>query len=388
MIIAHERLHDVIYWWFDYFFKQHDRTLRMGMAAMTSFLIVLLLGPFTIRYLLRKKVSDRTDFNQVDLNQLTKHKSNTPTMGGVLIVVAIFFSVLLFANLQNMYIRMALLTVVWLGVLGGMDDWLKLRQATGKGRRDGLKMWEKLIFQIGLSVLLSVFMYKYGGESPVVNGANESSFPAHNFYIPFIAAPFLLGPLLHAVITTLTMVGSSNAVNLTDGMDGLAAGCVIIVAGLMTLLSWGTGLFQWHIMFGVDYVPDSLEMTTLCAAIVGACLGFLWYNANPAQVFMGDTGSLALGGLLGYVAVVIRQEMLLFIAGGVFVMEALSVILQVSYYKATKDKNGVGKRIFRMAPLHHHFHLGGLAESKVVARFWILGIILAVLAMATLKLKW
>jgi phospho-N-acetylmuramoyl-pentapeptide-transferase len=269
-----------------------------------------------------------------------------------------------------------------------MDDWLKLRQATGKGRRDGLKMWEKLIFQIGLSVLLSVFMYKYGGESPVLNGAGESSFPAHYFYIPFVAAPLVLLPLAHAVITTLTMVGSSNAVNLTDGMDGLAAGCVIIVGGLLTLLAWGTGLFQWSTMFSVQFVPDSLEMTVLCSSIVGACLGFLWYNANPAQVFMGDTGSLTLGGLLGYVAVVIRQEMLLFIAGGVFVMEALSVILQVSYYKATKDKNGVGRRIFRMAPLHHHFHLGGLAESKVVARFWILSIIFAVLAMATLKLKW
>lgn len=362
----------MIYWLFEEHFSQHDRTLRMGMAAVLSFLIVLVLGPAMIRYLLRRNVSD----------------SNTPTMGGVLIVLAIFVSVALFANLQNMYIRMALLAVVWLGVLGGMDDWLKLRQAAGQGRRDGLKVWEKLLFQIGLSVLVSVFMYKYGGGLPVPNGAGGSSLPAHNFYIPFIAAPFILLPLGHAVITTLTMVGSSNAVNLTDGMDGLAAGCVIIVAGLLTLLSWGTGLFQWSIMFSVQFVPDSLEMTILCSAIVGASLGFLWYNANPAQVYMGDTGSLLLGGLLGYVAVVIRQEMLLFIAGGVFVMEALSVILQVGYYKATKDKNGVGRRIFRMAPLHHHFHMGGLAKTKVVIRFWILSIIFAVLAMASLKLKW
>ena len=362
----------MIYWLFYDFFRYHDRTLRMGMTAVLSFMIVLLLGPFVVRYLLRKNISD----------------SGTPTMGGVLIVVAIFVSVLLFADLGNFYIRMGLVTVIWLGGLGGMDDWLKLRHASGYGKRDGLKVWEKLLFQIGLSVLLSVFMYKYGGGLAVPDGAGESSLPAHNFYIPFIAAPLVLLPLWHAVITTLTMVGSSNAVNLTDGMDGLAAGCVIIVAGLLTLLSWGTGLFQWSTLFSVAYVPDSLEMTTLCSAIVGACLGFLWYNANPAQVYMGDTGSLMLGGLLGYVAVVIRHEMLLFIAGGVFVMEALSVILQVGYYKATKDKNGVGKRIFLMAPLHHHFHEGGLPKTKVVVRFWILSIIFAVLAMASLKLKW
>ena len=384
----------MIYWLFQDYFSHHDRTLRIGMAAMLSFLIVLLLGPFVIRYLVRKKVGDRPEFYNVALNELTKHKSNTPTMGGVLIVVAIFLSVLMFADLKNFYIRMGLFTIVWLSVLGGLDDWVKLQRAKDKEKdkeksnRDGLVMWIKMVFQVGLAVLLSVYIYAHGDQSPVPTGEGESTFPAHNFYLPFIAVPLVLGPLWHAIITTLTMVGSSNAVNLTDGMDGLAAGCVIIVAGVLLILSWVVGMPNLSLVFNVGWVRDSLEMTVLCSAIVGACLGFMWYNANPAQVFMGDTGSLTLGGLLGYVAVVTRQEVVLFIAGGVFVMEAMSVILQVTYFKATKHKSGQGKRLFRCAPLHHHFHMGGLAETKVVARFWILGIIFAMLAMATLKLKW
>ncbi len=357
------------------------------MAALLSFVIVVFLGPYVIRYLHRKKVGDRPEFDHVNLNELTKHKSNTPTMGGVLIVVSIFISVLMFADLGNYYIRAALLTMVWLSLLGGFDDWYKLRRASGKGGRDGLVMWVKLAFQIGLSVVLSVFLYNFGGMCPVlVDGVK--TFPAHYFCIPFVAVPLVLGPLAHAVITSLTMVGSSNAVNLTDGMDGLAAGCVTIASGVLMLLAWVVGMQDWSGGFSVKYVPQTMEMSVICAAMLGACLGFLWFNANPAQVFMGDTGSLTLGGLLGYVAIVIRQEMLLLIAGGVFVMEALSVILQVSCFKLTKNKSGQGKRLFRCAPLHHHFHLGGLAESKVVARFWILGIIFAVLALATLRLKW
>ena len=352
--------------------------LRIAGAAMLSFLIVMVLGPKMIRFLLRKKVGDRPEFDHQDLNQLTKHKSDTPTMGGILIVIAIFLSVQTFANLSNYYIRMALLALVWLGLLGGADDWLKLRKAFGAGTRDGLKSWEKLLFQVGLAVLLSIFMRWYG------QGVES----AKKFYFPFLAEPIYLPLLAHVLITVVTMVGASNAVNLTDGMDGLAAGCMVIATGFFLIVAWIVGVSEWGLRFSLPLVMGAEEMTVLCAAMLGGCLGFLWYNANPAQVFMGDTGSLSLGGLLGYIAVVTRQELLLLIAGGVFVMEALSVVLQVGYFKATRPAKGMqGKRLFRCAPLHHHFHLGGWAESKVVIRFWIMGIIFAALALATLKLR-
>ena len=393
----------MLYWLFNDYFAHEARTLRMGGAAVLSFLLVILLGPAMIRWLIRKKVGDKPEFDHMTLNELTKGKVNTPTMGGILIVLAIFVSVLLFADLQNMYIRMALLALLWLGTLGGIDDWLKLRKLRkveskggdkdGKGDRHGLHMWEKILFQIGLAVLLSHFMYEYGDQSsvPILRGDNaqaEIASPAHRFYIPFIVAPFVVGALAHAVITVLTVVGASNAVNLSDGMDGLCSGCMILVTLVFLVVSLVVGLGQWSAALSMQFVPESLEMTILCCAMIGACLGFLWYNTHPAQVFMGDTGSLTLGGLIGFIAVVVRQEALLLIAGGVFVIEALSVIMQVSVYKATKGRNGLkGKRLFRCAPLHHHFHLGGWAETKVVGRFWILGAIFAATALAMLKWK-
>jgi phospho-N-acetylmuramoyl-pentapeptide-transferase len=222
-----------------------------------------------------------------------------------------------------------------------------------------LKAWEKILFQIGLAVLLSIYMYRYGGQG---GGAAEN--PAHRFYFPFRAESIYLPLLAYVIITVLTMVGSSNAVNITDGMDGLASGCVIIVSFVLLLLAWIVGVRAWSSFFSLPLVYESEEMTVICASMIGACLGFLWYNAYPAQIFMGDTGSLPLGGLIGYVAVVTRQEMLLLIAAGVFVMEAGSVMLQVAYFKLTKPPGGMeGKRIFRCAPLHHHFHLGGWPES-------------------------
>ena len=354
--------------------------LRMAGAAVTSFLIVLMLGPRLIRMLLRRKIGDSPEFDHTDLNELTRHKSNTPTMGGVLIVISIFGSVVVFANMQNMYVIVTLVALVWLGVLGGVDDWIKLRGETG---REGLRMWEKLVFQIALAVLLSIYTYNYGRES-TIDGKN----PAHSLYLPLGVEPIALSILPYTIIMTLTMVGSSNAVNLTDGMDGLAAGCVVIVALVFLLLAEVVGVRAWAVFFRLPLVAGAAEMTVVCAALMGSCLGFLWYNAHPAQVFMGDTGSLPLGGLLGYIAVVTRQEAVLLIAGGVFVMEAGSVLLQVGYFKLTKPKGGLeGKRLFRCAPVHHHFHLGGWAEAKVVVRFWLLGIIFAALALATLKLR-
>ncbi len=373
----------MIHWFFKSYFDVAGLGLRIVASAACSFFIVMVLGPRLIRLLVKRKIGDTPEFDHADLNELTRHKSMTPTMGGALIVVAIFTSVILFANLGNFYIRMALLALIWLGGLGAIDDWIKLRYSTGKGSRDGLRSWEKIIFQVALGVLLAAFMYKYGRESHV--GAIN---PAHSFYFPFRASAVALPLVAYVIITVLTMVGSSNAVNLTDGMDGLAAGCLIIVTGVFLIVSWLVGVTEWASFFSMPLVAGSAEMTVLCSAMLGACLGFLWFNAHPAQVFMGDTGSLPLGGLLGFIAVVTRQELMLLIAGGVFVMEAISVILQVGYYKMTRPPGGLeGKRLFRCAPLHHHFHLGGCPETKVVARFWILGLIFAALALATLKLR-
>ena len=366
----------MIYILFTKYFSERGLLLRMSAAAVVSFLLVMLFGQRMIRFLLRQKLGDRPEFDHADLNELTRHKSNTPTMGGTLIVISISISLMLFANWRNMYIRMAFLALIWLGTLGAVDDWIKLRHSAGKSSRDGLRMWEKILFQIALAVLLSIYMRSYGRLSP----------ETQSFYLPFIE-PIVLPLLAYVILAVLTMVGSSNAVNLTDGMDGLACGCVAIVAGVFLILAWITGVSKWAGIFGMPLVPGSHEMTILCASIIGSSLGFLWYNAYPAQVFMGDTGSLPLGGLLGYIAVVTRQELLLLVAGGVFVMEAGSVILQVGYFKFTKRGGKQGRRLFRCAPLHHHFHLGGWAETKVVIRFWLLGIIFAATALAMLKLK-
>jgi phospho-N-acetylmuramoyl-pentapeptide-transferase len=361
--------------------------LRMAGAAVFSFLLVMILAPRVIRFLVRRKIRDLPQFDNRDLDKITQHKSRTPTMGGILIAAAILLAVLLFGSLSNMYVRMSLLALVGLGSLGAWDDWLKLQRVAGKGSRDGLKSWEKLLFQIGLALLLAIFTYRYGSES-YIEYQGQMINPAHHLFLPFTARAVGLSLLAYIVVVVLTMVGMSNAVNLTDGMDGLASGCVMIASVVLLIMAELVNVVDYTNVFKMPLVVGAGEMTVLCAAICGACLGFLWYNAPPAQVFMGDTGSLTLGGLMGYVAVVTRQEVLLLIAGGVFVMEAASVILQVSYFKLTRPAPGApGKRLFRIAPIHHHFHMGGWAETKVVIRFWVLAIVFAAIALATLKLR-
>lgn len=364
------------------FLVEKQLVLRMAGAALLSFLIVMLLAPSFIRFLVRKKVGDRPEFDHANLNEITRHKSNTPTMGGALVAIAILASTLIFADMNIFYVRMALVSLVWLGVLGGVDDYFKLRKYSGGGTRDGLKMWEKILFQIALGVLLASFIYSYGRESYYVDFRDIRINAVQHFYLPFKADPIPLSALAFMIITVLTMVGSTNAVNLTDGMDGLAGGCMLIVSSVFLVLSWVAGNNIWANFLHLPMVPGAAELAVICSAMMGACVGFLWYNCNPAQIFMGDTGSLLLGGLLGYVAVVTRQEIMLLIAGGVFVLEAVSVILQVGYFKFTH-----GKRIFRCAPIHHHFHLGGWSEQKVVVRFWLITAILAALALTTLKLR-
>jgi phospho-N-acetylmuramoyl-pentapeptide-transferase len=354
-------------------------TFQTIMAGILSFLIVWLLAPPTIRWLRRQKIGDQPDVDQEDLNRLLADKSGTPTMGGILIVPAIVLSTALLADLSNFYVQMALICVTWLGVVGAMDDWLKLtRNRRGESGRQGLHTLEKLLAQVGLAVVLSYCTYRYGQHLPEANC----------LYVPFFKQVQIpLNPWAFILLSTLVMVGSSNAVNLTDGMDGLAGGCMALTGFTFIVFSIIVGLGDVAQFLNFPYVEAWGQMAVVAGAITGACLGFLWYNCYPAQVFMGDTGSLALGGLIGYIAVVIRQELILLLVGGVFAFEALSVILQVSYYKYSRRRWGEGRRIFRMSPIHYHFQKLGWPEPKIVVRFWLVTAILAAMALATVKLR-
>ncbi|MCX5662668.1 MAG: phospho-N-acetylmuramoyl-pentapeptide-transferase [Planctomycetota bacterium] len=370
---------------------------RALMALLLSFAIVLALGRRTIRWLLKQKIGDNPEFYNKDLNQLMKQKANIPTMGGILICGAILASTVLLADLKSFYIQMGMICLLWLFLVGLFDDWLKLTSARRKpGSREGLYSAEKLLLQLGLAVVLGIFIYHHG-QNKFTSDPEQLSRMSTALNLPFLktwtstalpreALPspdlIVLGKWTFVLLTIVVITGSSNAVNLTDGMDGLAGGTMSIVAFAFAVLAWiaGQEIQAKHLL--VPYIPQSDELAVMAAAMVGACLGFLWFNCHPAQVFMGDTGSLALGGLIGYIAVVIRQEFLLLIIGGIFVLEAVSVMLQVGYFKFTK-----GKRIFKCAPIHHHFHLSGWTEQQVVVRFWLISAILAAVALATLKLR-
>jgi phospho-N-acetylmuramoyl-pentapeptide-transferase len=353
-------------------------TFQATVAVALSFLVVLLFGRPVIRWLARQKIGDLPSFDEAQIDALMKSKEGTPTMGGVLIIGSIFVTCLLLADLSNFYVQMGLVCLLWLGAVGAADDWLKLTAKRRTGSRQGLTSFEKLLFQIGLSVILAVFMYRYGRE---VEAATHFHFP---FFKDLAVGLNLFG---YIAIVTLVMTGTSNAVNLTDGLDGLAAGCMAITAFVFTLLALIAGIPELARYLLLPHISASGQMAVLSAAILGACLGFLWFNCQPAQVFMGDTGSLALGGLIAYVAIVIRQELLLLLVGGIFVVEALSVMLQVSYFKYSRLRTGTGRRIFLMAPLHHHFQKKGWTETQVVVRFWLIGAILAALSLATVKLR-
>jgi phospho-N-acetylmuramoyl-pentapeptide-transferase len=293
-------------------------------------------------------------------------------------MAAIVTTTLLLADISNFYVVMGLVCVVWLGGVGAVDDWLKLTVGRRTGDRQGLTSVEKLLFQLGLGIVLSVFTYHHGYQVE----------PATKLYFPFLKNFSLqLSLWMFTVIGTLVMTGSSNAVNLTDGLDGLASGCMAIASFAFLLLSLivGNRYLAEHLL--IPHIEAAGQMAVLAGAIVGACLGFLWFNCNPAKVFMGDTGSLAMGGLIGYIAIVIRHELVLLFVGGIFVAEALSVIIQVGYFKYSRRKYGEGRRVFLKAPLHHHFEKLGWSENQVVVRFWLLGFLLAAMALATIKLR-
>jgi phospho-N-acetylmuramoyl-pentapeptide-transferase len=366
----------------------YENSLFRGVcAAVLCFVLVLLAGGPVIRMLIRLRVGDRPEFDNAKLNELTRDKSDVPTMGGVLIIAAAICGTVLCADVLNFYVQMGLFCLLWLGLLGAVDDYLKLTAGRREGSRDGLRSHEKLLFQFGLGVLLGYFIYRHGRANLAVlaaggEGAGDLVETFRVLTVPFYKPGIFLSVPLFMVVTVLVTTFTSNAVNLTDGMDGLAAGCVTAAALVLLLVCDIVGDRVAAQRLLVPHIPHSGELSVICGSILGACAGFLWYNCHPAQVFMGDTGSLPLGGVLGYVAIVTRQELLLLIVGGVFVMEAVSVMLQVGYFKLSG-----GKRVFRCAPIHHHFQLGDWSETQTVVRFWLIAAMCAAVGLATLKLR-
>jgi phospho-N-acetylmuramoyl-pentapeptide-transferase len=376
---------------------------RMILAAITSLILSIFLGPYFIRKLYELKIGQtiRTDECPL-LGDLHAKKKDTPTMGGILILAAMLVSMLLWMDLRSVFTLILFVTTMSLGLIGGYDDFLKLKYKNTKG----LSARKKMLFQLAISGVIALYLLspavaehvKIGKwfAPPVIKEQRAAAdtalatVPLHEFasrlYIPMFKEPLvvfggamavLIGLLIMCVIT-----GSSNAANLTDGLDGLLAGCLIMVACCLAFIGFVSNNIDLAGYLNIAYIEGSGEIAIYLCAMVGACLGFLWYNAHPAQVFMGDIGSLALGGIIGVSAVLLKREILLAVIGGIFVAEAMSVILQVASYKL-RDK----KRIFLCAPLHHHYEYKGWHETKVVTRFWIIGLLLAIVGIATLKFQ-
>ena len=339
-------------------------TLRAAFAALLALLISFLLGPTMIEWLRAVKLGQKV---REEGPQTHYVKAGTPTMGGLLMLVAIAVPVLLCGNFHNKQVWLALFTTLWLGGLGFLDDWLRVVKKFPKGLLGRYKLVGQ--FAIGALVAWCILRWPEPGAGPTMT------------HIPFMKSYYADLGLLFIPFVMLVITGSSNAVNLTDGLDGLASGLVAIAAIAFAGMCYLTGHIKFSAYLNTGYLPFAGELTVFCAAVLGAALGFLWYNCHPAEVFMGDTGSLALGGALGVVAVLIKREFWLVSVGGVFVAEALSVMLQVASFKLT------GKRILRMSPLHHHFELIGWAESRVVLRFYIVGALLALLSLSTFKVQ-
>ncbi len=352
-------------------------TVRSAGAAITALLLSWWLGPKIIRWLKHLKFGqDYADRAEAagGLAARVLSKKGTPTMGGVLIVTVLVFSTVLWAQLDNKLVLLTLLSVLVLAGLGFYDDYAKIIQQSGGGTPPRVK----LLAQMAVSAFIGVYLWLTPSTSRLVS---EITVPFYKYPVATDAA------WLGIVIVVLAIVGTSNAVNLTDGLDGLATGCSLIVAFVFLVFTYLAGNIKAAAYLQIPYVSGAGELTVFCAALIGACLGFLWFNCHPAQVFMGDTGSLALGGAFGIMAVLMHQPFVLVIAGGVFVMEAVSVILQTGWFRLTRLSTGTGRRIFLMAPLHHHFEKKGWYESQVVMRFYILCVLFAVVALATLKLR-
>lgn len=338
-------------------------TVRAIMGVLTALGISLLLGPWVIRRLTEMRIGQavRSDGPQSHLS-----KSGTPTMGGALILSAMFISTLLWSNLENRYVWVVLLVTAIFGAVGWVDDYRKVAKRDPKGLPARWKYFWQSIAGFGAAI----FLY-YTAQTPAET----------QLFIPFFKNVALNMGIFYIIFTYFVIVGTSNAVNLTDGLDGLAIMPSVMVAGALALIAYLAGHSQFSEYLNIAYIPGAGELVVFCCALVGAGLGFLWFNTYPAQVFMGDVGALALGGALGLVAVIVRHEIVLFIMGGIFVLETVSVILQVASFKLT------GRRIFRMAPIHHHFELKGWPEPRVIVRFWIITLVLVLIGLATLKFR-
>jgi phospho-N-acetylmuramoyl-pentapeptide-transferase len=354
-------------------------TVRTALASLTALLLALLLGPWVIRHLRQLQIGQ---FIREEGPQSHQAKAGTPTMGGVLIVSSTVIPTLLWGDLENPYVWIALGTMLGFGAIGFLDDYWKTVKRQNLGLTGKLKFFLQTV--VSVAVGSSLLALTVGGTY-----STQLSVPfLKNFHPDFVVHALLRLPyvwglafLPFLIFVGVVIVGASNAVNLTDGLDGLAIGCVVVAAGALTILTYVTSHAGFSSYLDLQHLPEVGELTIFCGALVGSALGFLWYNAHPAEVFMGDVGSLSLGGSIGMVAVAIKQEILLFFVGGVFVLEALSVILQVASFKLT------GKRIFRMSPLHHHFELTGWSESKIIVRFWIAALVFALFSLTTLKLR-
>lgn len=341
-------------------------TFRAAMGALTAFVLSIVLGPIVIRWLYRLKIGEqvRKEKYMESLSEFYKTKEGTPTMGGLLILLVITLSTVLWADILNKYVLLALFSTVALGAIGMVDDFRKMV----KKKSLGLRPLAKLKLEIGLGLFIGAILYL----DPRFSTSLE---------VPFFKNLVIELGIFYILFASLVVAGSSNAVNLTDGLDGLAIGTMIMIALTYTVMSYLAGHFGFSEYLNIFYLPHGGELVVFCAVLVGACLGFLWFNSYPANVFMGDTGALALGGAIGTVALFIKKELLLLLVGGIYVAEALSVIIQIISFKTT------GKRVFLMSPLHYHFKLKGWAENKITVRFWIIGVILALMSLATLKLR-
>ncbi len=378
-------------------------SFRAGMAALLSLIITITYGKKLIGILRNKQVGE--EIRDLGLTGQSE-KKGTPTMGGIIMILAIVVPTLLFAKLQNIYILLLILATLWMGLIGFLDDYIKVF----KKNKEGLRGKFKVFGQVSLGLIIGLTLYfnqdvvvRQFKRPPVRSTQIESveipykDVKSTTTTIPFVKnnefdynlyiLPPWLTMIFYVIVVIIIITGVSNGVNITDGIDGLAAGTSAIVGLTLAILAYLSGNIIFSSYLNIMYLPNTGEIVIFCTAFVGACIGFLWYNAFPAQVFMGDTGSLTLGGIIAVLALAIRKELLIPILCGIFMVEDFSVILQVSWFKYTKKKTGEGQRILKMAPLHHHYQKMGMHESKIVTRFWIVGILLAIITLATLKLR-
>jgi phospho-N-acetylmuramoyl-pentapeptide-transferase len=380
-------------------------SFRAGAAAILSLIITITFGKNLINFLRRKQVGE--EIRNLGLEGQAQ-KKGTPTMGGIIIIAAILIPTLLFAQIHNVYVVLLIATTVWLGLIGFIDDYIKVF----KKNKEGLAGKFKIVGQVGLGLIVGLVLYF--NSNVVVREVNPSSTRTveqqaeptdfhdakstkttvpffknneldYSDLLPFVPDRYTW--IIYTVIVILVVTFISNGANITDGIDGLAAGTSAIIGLTLAIFAYLSGRVDFSNYLNIMYIPNLGELVIFCTAFVGACLGFLWYNAFPAQVFMGDTGSLSLGGIIAVLALAVRKEIMFPVLCGIFVVENLSVILQVSYFKYTKKKYGEGRRIFLMSPLHHHYQKKQIPEAKIVTRFWIVGILLAIFSLATLKLR-